>query len=90
MKVVHCEKEQYDIFIGRPSKWGNPFKIGEHGTRREVIAMYEEYIRLRPDLMADLSSLADKTLGCFCKPKSCHGDVLIKLYNETLYVSFYD
>ena len=37
MKVVHCKKSMYDVYIGRPSKWSNPFKIGEDGTREEVI-----------------------------------------------------
>ena len=35
--VVHCKKEPYDIYVGRPSKWGNPFRIGKDGTREEVI-----------------------------------------------------
>jgi hypothetical protein len=21
-RVVHCKKEEYDVYIGRPSKWG--------------------------------------------------------------------
>lgn len=33
MKVVHCKKEKYDVYIGRGSKWGNPFILGKHGTR---------------------------------------------------------
>ena len=24
-KVVHCKKSEYDVYIGRPSLWGNPF-----------------------------------------------------------------
>jgi hypothetical protein len=43
-KVVHCKKESYDIYIGRPSKWGNPFREGEDGTRKEVIDKYRKYI----------------------------------------------
>jgi len=30
----------YDVYIGRPSKWGNPFVIGKDGTRKEVVAQY--------------------------------------------------
>lgn len=45
MKIVHCKKEPYDIYIGRPGKWGNPFTIGKDGTREEVIVKYEEWIR---------------------------------------------
>jgi len=25
------------VYVGRPSKWGNPFTIGPDGTRDEVI-----------------------------------------------------
>jgi hypothetical protein len=82
MKVVHCKKEPYDVYIGRPSKWGNPFVIGEDGTREEVIKKYEEWIRGRPDLLNDISELKDKVLGCWCSPQSCHGDVLVKILKE--------
>lgn len=81
-RVVHCKKSSYDIYIGRPSKWGNPFVIGKDGTREEVIEMYEEWIRKTPDLIKDLSELDGKILGCHCAPKACHGDVLIKLLDE--------
>lgn len=39
------------IFIGRPSKWGNPYVIGQDGTRTEVIAKFREYLKNRPDLI---------------------------------------
>ena len=78
-RVVHCKKEDYDIYIGRPSRWGNPFEIGKDGTRKEVIEKYEKYILSNKDLMSSLSELEGKILGCWCKPKACHGDVLVKL-----------
>jgi hypothetical protein len=81
-RVVHCKKEPYDVYIGRPSKWGNPFKIGKDGTREEVIEKYREYILSKPELLKDLSELKGKILGCWCKPKACHGDVLVELLNE--------
>ena len=40
--VVHCEKDRFNIYIGRPSKWGNPFIIGRDGTRKEVIDKYHK------------------------------------------------
>lgn len=91
MKVVHCKKEKFDVLIGRPSKWGNPFTdirdkktMAEFvvGTREEAISKYREWILTQPKLMADLHELKGKTLGCWCAPKSCHGDVLIELVNE--------
>lgn len=78
MKVVHCKKEPYDVYIGRPSKWGNPYEIGKDGTRTEVIEKYREYCR-RENLPVD--ELRGKTLGCWCAPHPCHGDVLMELAN---------
>jgi len=78
-RVVHCKKEEYDIYIGRPSDFGNPFEIGKDGTREEVIEKYEKYLRSTPNLMARLYQLQGKVLGCWCSPKPCHGDVLARL-----------
>jgi hypothetical protein len=80
--VVNKHKSKYTVYIGRGSKWGNPFVIGEDGTRAEVIQMYEDYLRRKPDLLAQLPELEGEILGCFCKPAACHGDVLIKLLEE--------
>lgn len=81
-RVVNLMSESFDVFVGRGSPFGNPFKIGRDGSREEVIQKYEEWIRNQPDLMAMLAELKGKTLGCFCKPKPCHGDVLVKLIEE--------
>ncbi len=69
------------VFVGRPSKWGNPFKIGPDGTRDEVIAKYRDYLLDRPDLIAQRNELRGKNLICFCAPLACHADVLLKLAN---------
>jgi len=82
MKVVHCKKEPYDVYIGRPGPWGNPFVIGKDGTREEVIQKYENWIRSQPHLLAKLKELKGKTLGCWCRPYKCHGDILVKLIQE--------
>ena len=86
LKVVHCKKEPYDIYIGRPSKWGNPFSIGKDGSREEVISKYESYIMNNPDLIQALPELKDKTLGCWCKPKACHGDILKIMVEDELWL----
>ena len=77
--VVHCRREHFDIYIGRPSRWGNPFKVGRDGSREEVIAKYRTYVLSRPDLVAALPELQGKVLGCWCAPEPCHGDVLAEL-----------
>jgi hypothetical protein len=78
-QVVHCKQSKYDIYIGRPSKWGNPFFMGIDGTRDEVIQQYREYILSKPELLADVHHLRGKILACWCKPWPCHGDVLAEL-----------
>ena len=79
MKVVHCKREKFDVYIGRPSKWGNPFNIGKDGSRAEVVQKFKRYILNNAELLKDLKELEGKTLGCWCKPLACHGDVLIEL-----------
>lgn len=88
MSVVHCKKEPYDVYIGRPSKWGNPFSHlpgkGEYqvSSRDIAIQCYLVYILQTPELMGALPELKDKTLGCWCRPETCHGDVLIYLVEQ--------
>ena len=85
-KVVNRYKEDFDIYIGRDprignTKWGNPFK-DPNMTLSEKLQRYESYIRKNQELMESLGELKDKRLGCTCKPKPCHGDILVKLVNE--------
>ena len=82
--VVNLNTDQYDIYIGRGSKWGNPFKIGKDGDRKAVIAKYREWILTQEHLLKDLGELKNKKLGCFCWPKLCHGDILVELINSRL------
>lgn len=85
--VVHCQRETYDVYIGRPaprhglagSIWANPFRIGPDGTREQVIAKYREWVVRQPHLMRRLPELRGKILGCWCRPHACHGDVLVEL-----------
>ena len=83
MAVVHCKRSKYDVYIGRPSIWGNPFNIGKDGTRADVIKKYRAYLLNNGELMDKVASLHGKTLGCWCSPKPCHGDVLQEIaYNQ--------
>ena len=50
-------------------------------SRDEAIDSYRDWILKQPQLLKDLHELKGKTLGCFCKPKSCHGDILVELVN---------
>jgi hypothetical protein len=88
--VVHKSKKPYDVYIGRPSKWGNPFSTKD-GTadkfkvesRNEAIDKYEVWVRSDPEkLRAIKKELRGKILGCWCSPKRCHGHVLAWIANE--------
>jgi len=82
-KVVHCKRNPYDIYIGRPGPYGNPFVSGKDGTREEVVEKYAEWVLTQPELLAKIKAeLKDKVLGCWCAPKLCHGDILVELANE--------
>jgi hypothetical protein len=81
-RVVHCRREVFDVYLGRPGKWGNPFAIGRDGTRAEVIAKYRCWLLTQPELLAALPELKGKTLGCWCAPQACHGDVLAALADK--------
>ena len=82
-QCVNLRTDDYDVYIGRGSRWGNPFKIGEHGSRERVIELFRDYAahmyvsgRWTKEV---LLRLKDKKLGCYCAPRACHGDVLIEL-----------
>jgi hypothetical protein len=80
--IVNRHKDSYDVYIGRGTKWGNPFKIGKDGTRIQVLEKYHEWISSQWDLLDQLDELQDKVLGCSCKPLDCHGDILVALVNS--------
>ncbi len=85
-RVVHCKRSTYDVYIGRPSDWGNPFshKPGtlakfKVATREEAVEAYRKWILNKPELLARLDELRGKVLACWCKPLACHGDILAEL-----------
>lgn len=79
--------EPHDFYVGRPSKWGNPFVTGKHAkTREECVELFRAWITTGDGraLLKDLHELRNKRLICWCHPRSCHADVLAELVN-TLY-----
>ena len=97
-KVVNLYRHPYDVYIGRAGKgksgyFGNPIVVGRKCPRcsevhdlEQTLVCYEEYVRARIEVdkkfSAEIKALYGKTLGCFCKPKACHGDVLAKIAEE--------
>jgi len=88
IQVANIKKgESYDLYIGRAnrhlnlpeSKWRNPFPLKKEALRLECLSACLAYALHRPDLILDLPDLDGKTLGCYCKPKLCHGQIWIGL-----------
>lgn len=90
--VVHCAKEPFDVYIGRPhprfpqgSPWANPFRIGRDGARAEVVKKHMDYLFHQPELLSRLEELRGKRLGCWCRASNqphgpdCHGDNYVRL-----------
>lgn len=91
------------VYIGRALAMGgwrlaasplaNPFSVAEHG-RDEALRRYYEHVAARPDLLALLPALRNKTLACWChlldkygnrdtrRAGLCHGDVLVALGSQ--------
>jgi hypothetical protein len=70
--------------ISKPSRFGNPFKVGKDGDLAEVIRKYEAWLLAQPELVKLVKKeLRGKDLYCFCKPgEPCHGDVLLRIASE--------
>lgn len=85
-EIVHLKKDQYDVYIGRGSIFGNPYEMGIDGDRNTVILRYRKWFNFLlkdPRFEAELKKLKNKRLACFCAPLACHGDV-IKEYLDNL------
>lgn len=94
--VVHCKKEDYDVYIGRKHKSGlpqsiyaNPFVIGVDGTHAEVVEKYREWLNgkivtgKKPPSVQEILLLKGLKLGCWCKDTDpCHGKVLAEICNN--------
>lgn len=68
------------VYVGRPSKWGNPFTIGRDGDRNTVIEKFRAWLATQPQIVWEAKQeLAGKDLVCWCAPLPCHGDVLLEI-----------
>lgn len=96
-RIVNISKtNDYDIYIGRSSMYGNPFRVDIDGDRHAVIAMYKSWLLRWLDgnkleiinghsnkyICEHLHRLKGKILGCHCAPSACHGDILEELTNR--------
>lgn len=97
-RVVNLRQEPFDVYIGRAGKgqdgyFGNPHTIGwcqicecSH-KRGDAIAPFKKDFLSRieqdPEFRKRVMALKGKTLGCFCKPLPCHGDVIAEWLDNT-------
>ena len=89
-RVIHWrDREQYPewVYIGRNiprqritgSPFANPFKIGQDGSRADVLAKYSQWLASQPELIQQARALKGKVLVCWCAPEDCHGHILAKI-----------
>lgn len=90
--VVHCKRAPFDVYIGRPGPWGNPFSHLPKSaakfrcsSREEAIDRYASWLFDQPELVAKVKrELRGKVLGCWCHPNDCHGHVLAAVANDDI------
>lgn len=72
------------IYVGRPTKWGNPYTIGKDGDRATVIKRYADRLdAFDPALHAEwVLPLRGRDLVCWCAPLACHADILLAIAND--------
>lgn len=86
--VVNLRREPFDVYIGRAGRgmdgyFGNPFGVRTHGASAmpKFIEYFHKRIESDPEFKRRVIALVDKRLGCFCKPRDCHGDVIAAWVN---------
>lgn len=77
--VVHVSAP-YQVLVTRPTKWGNPFVRGVHGTKVECVEKHREWLRARPQLIAHARVvLRGKRIACTCRSQPCHAYTLARV-----------
>jgi hypothetical protein len=76
------------IYVGRPTRWGNPFKKINGSiahTREGIVELYAEILECNETdrakwINGHIHELRGKNLACWCRlDQPCHADVLLKL-----------
>ena len=77
------------VYVGRPTKWGNPFNMKGEATRQYVIDEYASMLRHEStnpqsvyyQMRRVKEELKGKDLVCWCSPQACHADILLEIAN---------
>ena len=72
------------VYVGRPTKWGNPYTLNMYENLSDVMFCFEHYARLKSEKDPEwLRPLRGKSLACWCPlDQPCHADVLLELAND--------
>lgn len=77
------------VYVGRPTKWGNPFGAGHSrmnaSDRRDAVDLFRGWVvgLLSNGTGYPLGALRGKDLACWCPlDQPCHADVLLELANR--------
>ena len=70
------------VYVGRPSPWGNPYRIGRDGSRAAVVAKFRGLVMRNPVLRRRIRHhLHGRHLLC-CDQRPCHAEVLLDFANR--------
>jgi len=86
MKVYNKHKDKTvpagAVYVGRPTKWGNPFTVESFG-REECLRLYRIWLdKMIEQGKLNLAELRGKDLVCWCSPEPCHADILMERANK--------
>lgn len=71
------------VYVGRPTRWGNPFVVGRDGTQQECVDRFRHWLLSNTAVTTAIKrELGGKDLVCWCAPKPCHADVLLEIANS--------
>ena len=82
-RVVRIGKN-LGVRVDRGTNWGNPFIMRNNtiNERNRVCNLFEQYAVWRLSIELDwLDMLYGKNLACWCAPKRCHAETLLRLAN---------
>jgi hypothetical protein len=69
------------VYVGRPTKWGNPFSVSASMSRWTAVNEFRRTIT-RTKTSRDFAELRGKNLACWCPlDQPCHADVLLEIAN---------
>ena len=79
------------VYVGRGTRWGNPFRVGKtqmhdirDATAQECVDLYREWVTAPQGMVAEIREhLRGRDLACWCPLDApCHADVLLDIANE--------